>query len=349
MSLERTNLRSGYDVPRLVVGLWQLSEGHQRRPTHRGEALSTLARLADSGFTTFDCADIYTGVETLLGEFRAGYVASRGGGAPPLRIHTKFVPNRDALASLDRRHVERIIDRSLARLGVDRLDLVQFAWWDYAVPGYVETALWLDELRETGKIRLLGVTNFDVTRLQEIVEAGVPVATNQVQYSLLDRRVESGMAEFCATHDIRLLCYGTLGGGFLSRRYLRAEPPEPPFANRSLTKYRLMIDEAGGWGRFQDLLDIMGAIARDHDCAVAQVALRWVLDRPSVASAIVGFADTARLEVCADALDLRLSEEDHSLLAGWAASGPMPGGDVFELEREPGGAHASIMRYDLNA
>ena len=193
--MDQVEIVPGYEVPRIIAGLWQLSEGHRREPRRRADVMDLLARLVDAGFTVFDCADIYTGVEELLGEFRARYRAEQGSvAAGRLRIHTKFVPDRDALAALDRSYVERIIDRSLCRLGVERLDLVQFAWWDYAVPGYVETALWLDELRRAGKIRLLGATNFDVPHLGEIVEAGVPIATQQVQYSLLDRRPENGMA-----------------------------------------------------------------------------------------------------------------------------------------------------------
>ena len=112
-----------------------------------------LSRLAQAGLTSFDCADIYTGVERLLGRFYKDYKQTYGAAeAEKIRFHTKFVPNRDNLAALTRVEVTRIIDRSLQRLGSDRLDLVQFHWWDYAVPGYMETALWLEELRQSLRI-----------------------------------------------------------------------------------------------------------------------------------------------------------------------------------------------------
>jgi aryl-alcohol dehydrogenase-like predicted oxidoreductase len=332
-----------------IVGLWQLSEGHRREPRDRADVMDLLGRLVDEGFTTFDCADIYTGVEELLGEFRTGYVARHGSAAADrLRIHTKFVPDRDVLSTIDRSYVERIIDRSLRRLNVEQLDLVQFAWWDYAVPRYVETARWLDELRQAGKIRELGVTNFDVPRLREIVEAGVPIAAQQVQYSLLDRRPEHGMATFCEEHDIRLFCYGTLAGGFLSDRYRGAEDPRPPLANRSLTKYRLMIDEAGGWERVQGLLEILAWIAERAGGTIAQIALQWVLDRPSVTAALVGISGASTMRDGRDALQSGLSSDGVALLRTWGEAGAMPGGDVFGLERESGSPHAAIMKYDLN-
>lgn len=347
--MDQVEIGPRYAVPRVIVGLWQLSEGHRREPRNRTDVLDLLARLLDAGFTAFDCADIYTGVEARLGEFRADYTARHGpDAADRLRIHTKFVPDRDALSNIDRSYVERVIDRSLRRLRVERLDLVQFAWWDYAVAGYVETALWLDELRQAGKIRRLGVTNFDVPHLREIVEAGVPIATQQVQYSLLDRRPENGMVEFCAEHRIRLFCYGTLAGGFLSERYLGVDAPEPPLENRSLTKYRLMIDQAGGWERFQELLNILSSIAERTGTTIAQVALRWVLDQPSIAAALVGISTESRMRDSLNALTMRPSAEDWAALGTWAEQGPRPPGDVFGLERERGGPHATIMKYSLN-
>ncbi len=119
---------------------------------------------------------------------------------------------------------------------------------------YVETAFELDRLRRAGKIARLGVTNFDTPRLSELVEAGLSIAAHQLQYSVVDGRPATSMIELCRTHDIAVLCYGTVCGGFLSERWLGC--PEPPSSqdNRSLTKYKLIIDDFGGWGLFQELL-----------------------------------------------------------------------------------------------
>jgi aryl-alcohol dehydrogenase-like predicted oxidoreductase len=136
-----------------------------------------MRAFVQAGITTFDCADIYTGVEELIGEF----LRRHGGALPPVQVHTKYVPDLESLPNLTGRDVERSIDRSLRRLGVERLDLVQFHWWDYDVPGYVEAALQLARLQRAGKIRHIGLTNFDAMHLREILNAGVDVVSNQVQ------------------------------------------------------------------------------------------------------------------------------------------------------------------------
>lgn len=339
----RVQLAPGYDIARVVNGGWQLSAGHRQREADADAIVDDLLCLVDAGFDTFDCGDIYVGVEALLGSLLRR-CAQRDSTAP-IRIHTKLVPDLDDLASIDRRAVERIVDRSLARLGVERLDLVQLMWWDYTVPRYVEVAFWLDELRRAGKIRLLGATNFDVTRLDEIVAAGIPIVSHQVQYSLLDRRPERGMVELCRRRGIQLLAYGSLAGGFLSPRWLDQPAPEPPLANRSLIKYRLMIDEFGGWDRLQALLRDLTAIASRHRASVANVAVRWVLDRPGVAAAIVGAANARHVDDNLATFDFSLDEQDHERLRAYDDAGPA--GDVYAVERRRDGPHAAIMRYNL--
>jgi aryl-alcohol dehydrogenase-like predicted oxidoreductase len=244
--------------------------------------------------------------------------------------------------------VERGIDRSLTRLGVERLDLVQLHWWDYDVPGYVEAAAWLGELRRAGKIRHLGLTNFDRQRLGEIVAAGITIVSHQVQYSVLDRRPANGMAALCAEHGIGLLCYGALAGGFLSRRYLGCAAPAPPLENRSLVKYRLIIDEFGGWDRFQSLLTVLDVIATRHGVGVGTVALRWTLEQPGVSGVIVGARHARHLEQVLQSCALELDAEDREAIARVHAASPGPRGEVYALERVKGGPHASVMRYTLN-
>ncbi|MFC2037905.1 aldo/keto reductase, partial [Chloroflexota bacterium] len=231
--VERFSLAPGYDIARVIKGGWQLAGGHGR--IGLDQALQDMRLYVQAGLTTFDCADIYTGVEALIGEFLRHH---RPDLQPAVQIHTKYVPDLQALPDLTKVDVERAIDRSLRRLGVARLDLVQFHWWDYRVPGYVEAALHLQCLQQAGKIRHLGVTNFDVPHLAAILDAGVSVVSNQVQYSVLDRRPEAGMVELCERRGIALLCYGTVAGGFLSDRYLAVPEPGSPLENRSLIKYK---------------------------------------------------------------------------------------------------------------
>ena len=358
MSVETAQLADGRSVPRIITGSWQLSAGHQE-PRARADIFETLFKAVEAGITAFDCGDIYTGVEELLGDFLREYRAREGStAAQRIRIHTKLVPDRDDLATLDKAYVGRIIDRSLGRLGVEQLDLVQFAWWSYDVARWVETAGWLDEIRTTGKIGQIGATNFDLASLSAMVDAGIPITAHQVQYSALDHRperaiaegdlTEERMAEYCMANGIGLFCYGTLAGGFLSDRYLNAPDPAAAPGNRSLVKYRLIIDEYGGWESYQALLVEMDRIARRHGVTIAQVALRYVLDCPGVTSAIVGVSTAERVSDIVRVFDLILGEEEREALHTLGRRAPGPNGPVYGLERVQGGRHAAIMKYGLN-
>jgi aryl-alcohol dehydrogenase-like predicted oxidoreductase len=327
----------------LLKGGWQLAGGHG--PVDAPSAMTDMDRFVEAGITTFDCADIYTGVEALIGEWLKRRRAQ--GGGVPVQVHTKYVPDLDRLASHSRGDVIRGIDRSLARLGVERLDLVQLHWWDYGVRGYVDAAAWLDEQRRAGKIRHVGLTNFDEQRLEEIAAAGVPVVSHQVQYSVLDRRPARAVAAQCASRGIGLLCYGALAGGFLSDRYLGKPDPAPPLENRSLVKYRLIIEEFGGWDRFQELLAALGRVASRHGVGIGAVAIRWVLDQPGVSGVIVGARHARHLDQAMQACTLALDGEDRAAVAQVQSASSGPGGDVYDLERVKGGRHASIMRYTL--
>ncbi len=337
-------LAPGYTIPPIIKGGWQLADGHGAAVTE-AQAIADMTAFAEAGITAFDCADIYTGVEARIGAFLRTWRARAG--VPPIRVHTKCVPDRDRLATLTRADLERTVDRSRARLGVETLDLVQFHWWDYSAPRYVEAAQHLAAMQRDGRIAHLGVTNFDVPRLRDLLDAGVPIVSHQLQYSLLDRRPTHGMAAFCAERGIGLLCYGALAGGFLHERWHGVAAPRH-LENRSLVKYRLIIEEFGGWDAFQGLLDVMARVAARHEATIGAVAVRWVLDQPGVSAAIVGARHAGHLPATLAAAALRLSPADHADLAAAVAEAPGPSGDCYTLEREPHGRHAAIMKYNLN-
>lgn len=341
--IARIALSGDYAISRIIKGGWHLAGDHGDIDPE--QAQKDMATFVDAGITTFDCADIYTGVERLIGGFRRAYPAH----AKQVQIHTKFVPDLADLRSLDRGRVAAIIDRSLTRLGLERLDLVQFHWWDFAIPRYVETALELDRLRRTGKIARIGVTNFDTPRLKELIDAGIPITSHQVQYSLVDDRPTHAMVAYCRAQNIALLCYGTVCGGFLSERWLGEPAPEGDLSNRSLAKYKLIIEDFGGWDLFQELLAVLGRVAAAHDTDIASVATRVMLDRDQVAAAIIGAVNTSHLHAHAQIGALRLHTDELSSIAKVIGRRQGPSGDVYDLERDRSGAHGRIMRYELNA
>lgn len=346
-SATHVDLAPGYRISRLIKGGWQLAGGHGA--IAGAQAIRDMAAFVDAGITTFDCADIYTGVEERIGDFLRGRRAEHHNAGEQVRVHTKFVPDLDSLTTLTAHDIRRTVERSRERLGVRAIDLVQLHWWDYGVPGVVDAARYLAMLRDEGKIRQIGVTNFDVEHLELLLEGGVPIISHQLQYSLLDRRAGGAMASLCARHDVGILAFGAVAGGFISEKWLGADEPSEPLENRSLTKYKLIIDEFGGWALFQELLQLLDAIAQRHAVKIGTVAIRWVLDQPAVAAVIVGARHAGHLEATRRALELQLTDGDRASIGALLARSEGPTGEVYALERDRDGAHGRIMRYNLNA
>ena len=336
----RVELAPGYSIARVINGCWQLTPDHGGGIGSRKETLRRFAELVDHGFTTFDCADIYPGTEALLGEFRQSLADPAS-----IQIHTKFVPDRASLATLDRRTIDAVIERSLTRLGVERLDLVQFHWWDYDADGLMRMYERLLHLQGIGKIRLIGVTNFNTGKLRELLDCSPSIVSMQAQYSLIDRRPERAMIDCCIDNKVGLLAYGVLAGGFLGAQYLRTD--EPADMNRSLQKYRLIIDENGGWASFQGLLELLDSIAAKHATGIDGVAARWILDRPSVSAIILGTGRRSRVPENLSLSRISLDDEDRERLTAHLRSQRIPPGDPYDLERDPGGVHSRILRTNL--
>ncbi len=341
-------MTSTYAIPSVLKGGWQLAGDHGAYSTE--EAIDAMFQYFDAGLNTFDCADIYTGVEELIGEFRSRLKKQRGETvAQKLQIQTKYVPDRSLLPHLTEKDTRAIIERSLKRLGVDRLDLVQFHWWDFNTPGYVETALVLKALQDEGKIRNIGTTNFDTEHLEELLDAGVHVVSNQVQFSVFDRRPEKAMTAFTKAHDITLLCFGTRAGGLLSQSVLdRPDLTEEELAsNRSFVKYRLIIEEIGGWKQHQKVLSVLNRIAKRHKTTPSVIASAYVLTREQVGAVIIGARTAKYLDDAVELCSLLLSEQEVAELDRVTEPALNLEGPVYWLERNTD-RHAGIMKYELN-
>ncbi len=347
MTPERVALRPGYSVARIVKGGWQLSGGHGS--FDRAEATADMARFLDAGIDAFDCADIYTGVEEMIGDFIAALRADRGAAAAEaVKVHTKLVPDLALLDVFTPADAAAIIDRSLRRLRIERLHLVQVYWWDLSRGRPFEVFASLKALQAAGRIAHVGVTNFDAGAIQPLLDAGLDVVSAQVQYSLLDARPEGRFADWCAARAIGLICYGVLAGGFLTEAWLGKADPGHAFENRSLVKYRLIIDEFGGWDAFQALLAALDRIARKHGVTIGAVAARAMLDRPQVACVILGARTARRLAETLAVFALRLDDADRADIAAARSHATGPAGPIFGLESDREGRHGRIMKYNLN-
>lgn len=281
----RLRFVDGLPICRILNGMWQVSGAHGR--IDPSAALDAMLAYHDAGFTTWDLADHYGPAEDFIGEFRRRLGAERGEDAlSEVQAFTKWVPRPGPMTQ---QIVENNVDISLRRMGVERLDLLQFHWWEYLDKRYLDALEQLATLRDEGKIHRVALTNFDTERLREIADHGVRVVSNQVQYSLIDRRPEMQMSQVCEEQRVWLLPYGVLCGGLLSDRYLGQPEPGPGVLNTaSLRKYKQMIDAWGGWQLFQQLLAVLRGIADKHEVSIANVAERYILEKPAVAGVIIG-------------------------------------------------------------
>ena len=346
----RTLLAPGLEISRVVTGLWQVADqergGEALDPAFAARALDPYA---DAGLTTFDMADHYGSAELIAGELAAR--------RDDIQLLTKWVPEPGAASA---EMVAEAVTRALDRLGTDSIDLLQFHAWNYADPSWLDCLCELAAHRAAGRIRHLGLTNCDAVHLDMAVRSGVPIVSNQVCFSLLDRRAAGAMTEVCRRHGVALLAYGTLAGGFLSERWLgRPEPPIDESLTWSQMKYRRFIDQAGGWDRFQGLLEVVARVAgrlsraNPHvtsglvekkgvsgspGVSMANVACRYVLEQPAAAAVIVGARAGERSHI-EDNLNLfRISLDDEAredLDAGCAALDSIPGDCGDEYRRPP--------------
>ncbi len=312
MSQSQTTFQLTPDLQicRILNGMWQVAGGHgQINPE---SAISEMLQYHDSGFTTWDMADIYGPAEEYIGEFLKRLSKHKGQAElAKVQALTKFVPNPGPMT---RSIVEYHIDRSIQKMNVKTIDLLQFHWWDYNDTRYLDALHHLSKIRDEGKIKHIGLTNFDTERIQIMVEQGFKLVSNQVQYSIIDQRPQIKMIPFCQKNKIKILSYGTLLGGFLSEKYLgKADPTRSQLDTASLQKYKNMIDVWGGWDLFQELLVVLGQIAIKHSVSIANVATRYILDKPVVAGVIIG----ARLGIAEHKSDnarvfaLNLDREDN--------------------------------------
>ena len=274
-------LAPGLTISRALTGLWQIADlerdGTKVNPV---EAARHMKAYLDAGFTTFDMADHYGSAEEITGVFRQTY------GPDAAQFFTKWVPSPGKITAAQ---VREAVETALTRMKTDQIDLMQFHAWQYAHPSWVDCLFWLQELKNEGLIRHLGLTNFDTAHLQVVVNSGIEVVSNQVCYSLLDQRAAGEMTQLCLTHGVKLLAFGTVAGGFLSEKWLGK--PEP-ILSESLTwsqmKYKRFIDAAGGWERFQNLLSTLQPIAQKHGVGIATLASHYMLLQPAVAGVIIG-------------------------------------------------------------
>lgn len=328
MQPDRLQLTQSLDISRILTGLWQVADMEKDGTALNADtAADQLADYAAEGFDTFDMADHYGSAEVITGRLLAR------GKTPQARAFTKWCPPPGPMtAQIVRDGVQERLDR----LGVDKVDLLQFHWWSFEHPAWLDALHEMAALRSEGLIGEIGVTNFDAAHLHLALADGVPLVSNQVSFSLMDRRAAGDLRSVCDKWGVKLLAYGTLCGGFLSDRWLGQPEPEA-IADWSRMKYRRFIDTAGGWQAFQGVLGTAHQIAQKHSVSLSNVATRWVLEQPHVAGVIVGarLGENQHRDDNLRLFSFALDQEDHARLNAAFDQTTMIPGDCGDEYRKP--------------
>ena len=316
--------RSGCAVSSLALGTMTFGAETSAEDSHE-----QLDRFVEAGGTLVDTADVYSRgtSEEIIGRWLAGRQAEtreRVVLATKGRFPMGQGPNE---VGLSRRHLATALDDSLRRLGVERVDLYQVHAWDPWTP-LEETLGFLDDAVRAGKIHYTGLSNYTGWQLQRVVDVAerrglaVPV-TLQPQYNLLVREVEWEIVAAARANDVGLLPWSPLGGGWLTGKYRRDERPtgatrlgENP--ERGVEAY----DRRSGSERTWDVVEAVHTVADELGVSMAQVALAWLVDRPTVTSVILGARTLDQLEDNLGAAGLHLSDEHTRRLD--EASDPQP-------------------------
>lgn len=342
---ERTLLAPGLEISRLVCGLWQVADIEKDGTTIDPEqGADALQAYVQAGFDTFDMADHYGSAEIITGHLLKRFPA----GATKPRAFTKWCPEPGPMT---RDVVRRGVEERLQRLQVEKVDLLQFHWWTFEHPAWLDALHEVQAMKEEGLIGALGLTNFDAAHLGLALSDGIEIASNQVSFSLIDRRAAGDLSALCKRTGVKLLAYGTLCGGFLSEKWLgQPEPASIPDWSRS--KYKRFIDTAGGWEPYQAVLRAASDIAKKHGVSLSNVASRWVLEHEAVAATIIGarLGESEHRDDNLNVFRFALDAEDHAALdAAFAQTRPIPGDCGDEYRKPPFLTASGDLSHHLDA
>ncbi len=327
---EKIELAPGLTICRALTGLWQVADMERDgRTIDLPQAALAMDAYAQAGFTTFDMADHYGSSELIAG-------LCRKNSRIPLQLFTKWVPKPGSILPED---AGQAVDKALSRMQSSSIDLMQYHAWNYADPRWLDGLFFLDEERKNGKVKYLGVTNFDTAHLRIAVSSGLPLITNQICYSLLDQRAAGAMTAYCLEHKIHILAFGTLAGGFLSDRWLgMPEPKDEALSTWSQMKYKRFIDAAGGWDAFQSVLRVLRKVADETHSSISNIATRYILDQPAVGGVIIGaqLGKSAHLEDNQRLFKLKLSASQKEMIQeALTYLKPIPGDCGDEYRKPP--------------
>jgi len=296
VSLPTSNLK----ISRIILGTWPLG-GTFWGEYNEKQALQTIEFALEKGITTVDTAPVYGDgqAERLLGQIIKNkrekvIIATKGG----LNLKKNYAKD------LSQEHLEKDLNQSLKRLQTDYIDLYQCHWPDPQTPIY-KTMEALRRFKDQGKIKHIGVSNFNLDQIKEAVQEA-PIATLQSHYSLLERKIEGPIQDFCIKHKISLLSYGSLGGGVLTGKYQK----RPQFSKRDVRSFFYPFYKEKNWSQTETLVELLKRIGAKKKAKPSQIALAWLLARKGITAIIVGAKNPAQLSETIISPEIFLSPEE---------------------------------------
>ena len=305
--------RTGLEITRVGFGAWALGGGdweHGWGPQDDEESIAAINHALDRGINWIDTAAAYGfgHSEQVVGR------ALEGLRERPY-VFTKCSllegPGRRVMHSLSRDSILREVGDSLARLGVEAIDLYQIHW---PVPDADIEEGWsaLADLKAEGLVRHIGVSNFDADQLRRI-EQIAPVETLQPQYSLIERGIERQILPYAREQEIGVIAYSPMGSGMLTGAMTRERAAGLPESDWRKHDPRFNEPQLS---RNLELVERLVAVADRHETSPGAVAVAWTLHNPAVDGAIVGFRRPDQVDPILAAANLELTEHDIDEIEG---------------------------------
>jgi len=287
-------------------------------------AFAIMDAAVEAGCNFFDTADVYARWATHAGasEEIIGEWFRRTGKRHQVVLATKVRgpmgdgPNDEGLSRV---HIMRAVEESLQRLGTDYIDLYQTHWFDDDTP-MEESLSALDSLIHQGKVRYIGCSNHPAWKLCKALWISDKLGmaryeSLQPHYNLVHRaEFERELMPLCQDQQIGVIAYSPLAGGFLTGKYRRGEPAPPNSRGQKSPRVQAYFTE-----RNHDILDRLGEVAADHHKTVAQVALAWVLENPTITSIIIGANNVDQLRDNLGVIGLHLTAQEKKTLDSMSA------------------------------
>ncbi len=300
--------RSGLKVSSLAIGTATFGGDGLWGSTDVADAQRQIDLCLDHGVNLVDTANVYgdSKSETILGEALTDGRRDRVLIATKVRFPRGSGPNDRGLS---RWHIIRECENSLRRMKTDHIDLYQVHEWDGETP-LEETIEALDTLVKQGKVRYLGCSNYSAWHLMKALAAADAAhwqrfVSQQIHYTLHSREAEYELVPLGLDQGVGILVWSPLAGGWLTGKYTRNSRPE---SGRQQTGFK--EPPIYDWDHLWDIVDVINDVAKAHNVSGAQVSLAWLLQRPLVASVIIGGRNIGQFEDNLKAVDLKLTADE---------------------------------------